>query len=540
MFFTDITAILKKGTATQMHQALYRKYRPATFNDVYGQEHITDVLRYEVEHDSVSHAYLFCGSRGTGKTTCAKILARAINCEAPRGGSPCGQCAACREIAAGTATDVIEMDAASNNGVDAIRQICDEASYTPAMLKRKVYIIDEVHMLSQGAFNALLKTIEEPPEHVVFILATTELQKLPATVISRCQRFDFHRIDVKIIASRLAYIAGQENMTLSEDAAVLLARQAQGGMRDAIGLMELCGAGGSNITGDQVRELLGLSGYDAAAKALTYVAEGNIGALFGIVADVVSSAKDISVYWQELLSFVRDMLICKYAPDPAAYLDLTAQELEILTGTSNKFTMPRLIHICSLLDDAAAKMARTPAAKRMTAELALLKMCRPQLDASAEALAARVSVLEDKLALINMGAPVSGNASQPIEKQPVTQEEAPAAEPPKKEETITADNITTEKVQDISEAISRLDGAHKGLTGFLAQAEIRTSTDGRMLYIFADSFAASLLGQADAKEAIADAFALAKITDGKAGVIVEAKVADTSGSTPADEIGKLL
>ncbi len=523
-----------------MHQALYRKYRPVTFDDVYGQQHITDVLRYEVEHSSVSHAYLFCGSRGTGKTTCAKILARAINCEAPKDGSPCGQCAACREIAAGTATDVIEMDAASNNGVDAIRQICDEASYTPAMLKRKVYIIDEVHMLSQGAFNALLKTIEEPPEHVVFILATTELQKLPATIISRCQRFDFHRIDVKVIAQRLTYIAGQENMTLSEDAAILLARQAQGGMRDAIGLMELCGAGGRDITAEQVRELLGLSGYDAAAKALTYVAQEDIGALFGIVSEVVSSAKDISVYWQELLSFVRDMLICKYAPDPAAYLDLTVQELEILTDAAEKFTMPRLIHICSLLDDAAAKMARTPATKRMTAELALLKMCKPQLDVTPEAMAARISALEDKLALIDMGAPVSKATPAPIKEEPAVQEAAPAAKPPKRDIKTAASDSTTQKVRDISEALSRLDEGHKGLAGFLTGADICTSADGRTLYICADNFAASLLGQADAKEAVASAFALAKITDGKASVIVEAKAAGAKEADPADEIGKLL
>ncbi len=523
-----------------MHQALYRKYRPVTFDDVYGQQHITDVLRYEVEHGSVSHAYLFCGSRGTGKTTCAKILARAINCEAPKNGSPCGQCAACREIAAGTATDVIEMDAASNNGVDAIRQICDEASYTPAMLNRKVYIIDEVHMLSQGAFNALLKTIEEPPEHVVFILATTELQKLPATIISRCQRFDFHRIDVKVIARRLAYIAEQENMALSEDAAILLARQAQGGMRDAIGLMELCGAGGSDITAEQVRELLGLSGYDAAAKALTYVAQEDIGALFGIVSDVVSSAKDISVYWQELLSFVRDMLICKYAPDPAAYLDLTVQELEILTKAAEKFTMPRLIHICSLLDDAAAKMARTPATKRMTAELALLKMCKPQLDVTPEAMAARISALEDKLALIDMGAPMSKTAPAPAKEEPAVHEAAPAASPPEKDTKAPASDGVTQKVRDISEALSRLDEGHKALAGFLTGADIRTSADGRTLYICADNFAASLLGQADAKEAVASAFALAKITDGKANVIVEGKAAGAKEADPADEIGKLL
>ena len=523
-----------------MHQALYRKYRPVTFDDVYGQQHITDVLRYEVEHGSVSHAYLFCGSRGTGKTTCAKILARAINCETPKDGSPCGQCAACREIAAGPATDVIEMDAASNNGVDAIRQICDEASYTPAMLKRKVYIIDEVHMLSQGAFNALLKTIEEPPEHVVFILATTELQKLPATIISRCQRFDFHRIDVKVIARRLAYIAEHENITLSKDAAVLLARQAQGGMRDAIGLMELCGAGGSDITTEQVRELLGLSGYDAAAKAMTYVVQEDIGALFSIVSDVVSSAKDISVYWQELLSFVRDMLICKYAPDPAAYLDLTVQELEILTGTAEKFSMPRLIHICSLLDNAVAKMARTPATKRMTAELALLKMCKPQLDVTPEAMAARISALEDKLALIDMGVPVSNAVPAPVKEEVEVQKAAPAAKPPEKDIKTTAGGSATQKVRDISEALSRLDEGHKALAGFLTGSNICTSADGKMLYIYADNFAASLLGQADAKEAVASAFALAKITDGKATVIVEGKATGAKETEPADEIGKLL
>ena len=522
-----------------MHQALYRKYRPQSFDDVYGQGHITDVLRYEVEHGSISHAYLFCGSRGTGKTTCAKILARAVNCETPRHGNPCGQCAACREIAAGSATDVIEMDAASNNGVDAIRQICDEAAYTPAALQKKVYIIDEVHMLSQGAFNALLKTIEEPPEHVVFILATTELQKLPATIISRCQRFDFYRIDVKVIADRLHYIAEKEQIVFSDDAATMLARQAQGGRRDAIGLLELCGAGGAEISADQVQNTLGLSGYDAAAKAFSYVAQENIGALFGIVAEVVSSAKDISVYWQELLSFVRDMLICKYAEDAAAYLDLTAQEMETLPAAAAQFTMPRLIHICGLLDEAAAKMVRAPAAKRMTAELTLLKMCQPQLDASPEALAARISALEDKLALLDMNTPMV-RPQQKLPEKP-TREEIPVDKPVKEESAapIPAPNESTpERVRDISEALSRLDDSHKSLAGFLAQADISTSADGRTLYIAAEGFAAAMLGQTDAKKAIAQAFALAKITDGKAAVTVETKA--TAEKHAADEIGKLL
>ena len=239
------------------HQALYRKWRPQTFEDVYGQEHITSVLKYETQHNAFSHAYLFCGSRGTGKTTCAKILSRAVNCESPKDGSPCGECPSCRAILDATTTDVIEMDAASNNGVDNIRDIRDEVVYAPSVLKYRVYIIDEVHMLSASAFNALLKTLEEPPAHVVFILATTELNKLPATIISRCQRFDFRRISVPTLTERIELIAKEENIELDHEAAILIAKQAQGGMRDAISLLELCAGSRKRISVDLVNESVG-------------------------------------------------------------------------------------------------------------------------------------------------------------------------------------------------------------------------------------------------------------------------------------------
>ena len=242
-----------------MHQALYRKWRPRRFDEVCGQEHVTDILRYETANGLISHAYLFCGSRGTGKTTCAKILAKAVNCENPQNGNPCCECAACRSIADGSASDVLEMDAASNNRVDDIRTILDEVIYTPGILKYRVYIIDEVHMLSVSAFNALLKTLEEPPAHVIFILATTELQKLPATVISRCQRFDFRRIGTQVLTSRLKFIAKEENIGLDDDAALIIARFAQGGMRDAISLFELCAAGG-RVTAERVYEAVGIGG----------------------------------------------------------------------------------------------------------------------------------------------------------------------------------------------------------------------------------------------------------------------------------------
>ncbi|MBQ2307946.1 MAG: DNA polymerase III subunit gamma/tau, partial [Clostridia bacterium] len=223
-----------------MHQALYRKWRPQTFDDVCGQEHVTSILKYETENNKFSHAYLFCGSRGTGKTTCAKILAKAVNCEASVNGSPCNKCASCLAIDAGTATDVLEMDAASNNGVDNIRDIRDEVVYTPSALKYRVYIVDEVHMLSGSAFNALLKTLEEPPSHAVFILATTELHKLPSTIVSRCQRYDFRRIATDTLVKRLSHIADSEGISYDSDALRIIAKMAQGGMRDAISLLELC------------------------------------------------------------------------------------------------------------------------------------------------------------------------------------------------------------------------------------------------------------------------------------------------------------
>ena len=288
-----------------MYQALYRKYRPSVFSDVCGQEHITSVLRYETESGRVSHAYLFCGSRGTGKTTCAKILAKAVNCENLRNGEPCGVCESCRAIDAGSAPDVLEMDAASNNGVDYIRDLRDTVAYTPAMLKKRVYIIDEVHMLSTSAFNALLKTLEEPPEYVVFILATTELHKLPSTIISRCQRFDFRRIPLQVLSDRLMYIADKEKIHLDPAAAQQIAKQAQGGMRDAISLFELCGGGGADVTLSRVEEVLGLSSYDFLRSVALALAKGDMQSLFGMIDSVCTSSKDIAVFWQELTSMPR-------------------------------------------------------------------------------------------------------------------------------------------------------------------------------------------------------------------------------------------
>jgi len=544
------------GRKKRMHQALYRKYRPQTFDLVCGQRHITDVLSFQVEKGRTSHAYLFCGSRGTGKTSCAKILAKAVNCEAPVGGSPCLCCRSCRDIDAGLSPDVVELDAASNNGVDDIRDICDQAVYVPSMMKKKVYIIDEVHMLSISAFNALLKTIEEPPEHVVFILATTEFHKVPATIVSRCQRFDFRRIDMRVIADNLMNIANKENILLEDEAALLIARQAEGGMRDAIGLFELCSAGGADVTAALVSHVLGLSGYDRALETMEAVSRGDMAKLFEIVAEVTSSAKDIAVFWKELISVTRDMLVSKYTADPAGYLDLTKNETQKLLESAKLFNLNQLIYHCKVLDDAQVRMLRSPATKRITAEFAFLKMCRPELDLSAEALASRIGKLEDAVAL---GTPVVRDAPSlaPTEKNDSTQirEKADPKEPKSKEPELhevpqineKAADVACKKnndelfrVRDISEAVGRLDGTNRGLASFLMSSEAYTSGDGKTLVLRVDPFAAAMFKSDSAKSAIADAFALAKITDGKASVILEVKKAGEKKQSAADELGGLL
>lgn len=392
-----------------MHQALYRKYRPRTFDDMCGQEHITRVLKYEIAHGQISHAYLFCGSRGTGKTTSAKILARAVNCQSPEDGSPCGKCDACRLIESGGETDILEMDAASNNKVDDIRAILDEVVYTPSSLKYRVYIIDEVHMLSQSAFNALLKTLEEPPAHVIFILATTELQKLPSTIISRCQRFDFRRISVPVLTSRLEYIAEREEIDLEHDAALMLARLAQGGMRDAISLLELCAGGRGRVTPAVVNDAVGSTGRVNVSRTVRALAARDAATLFDIVFETDASAKDITVFWGELVAYYRDMLVTKTGVDAAKYLDLTEAESEELSRDAALFTRETLLYHSRLLDEAYISMQRAGAIRRSVAEMTLLRMADERLDTRPEALLSRIAALENTLAGIPMTLPLQND-----------------------------------------------------------------------------------------------------------------------------------
>ncbi|MBO5312736.1 MAG: DNA polymerase III subunit gamma/tau [Clostridia bacterium] len=386
-----------------MHQALYRKYRPSVFDDVYGQEHITSILRQEAMRGSVSHAYLFSGSRGTGKTTCAKILAKSVNCLNPKDGNPCNECENCRAIDSGNTTDVIEMDAATNTGVDYIRDLRENVMYTPAMLKKRVYIIDEAHMLSDSAFNALLKTIEEPPEHVIYIFATTEQHKIPATIISRCQRFEFRRIAMRSLVERLMYIASVEGIELTSEGASLIAKTAQGGMRDAISLMELCAGPHKEITAELVNEILGTSSYDKMCTVAKNIAEKNYAKLFEAINEIVISSKDILVFFADLTAFYRDMLVHKSGV-AESYLELLPAEMKLLEECASLFNIATLIYHSTLLDEAYNNMLRNPTSKRLCAEITMMKMCDPKLSDSSEAILSRLSALEDRITLLSKGA----------------------------------------------------------------------------------------------------------------------------------------
>ena len=392
-----------------MYQALYRKWRPAFFDDVVGQEHITSILKSEVENGKLSHAYLFCGPRGTGKTTCAKIIAKAANCLSPENGNPCGKCEACLAIEAGTTTDVVEMDAASNNGVDSIRELRDGVVYTPADLKFRVYIIDEVHMLSISAFNALLKTLEEPPKHVLFILATTELHKIPATVLSRCQRFDFHRVALDAIVNRLRTVCAGEGITADTESLELIARLSQGGMRDSLNMLEYCAGDGGAITVDKAERLLGAASRTLLSALTNAVSVQDTARALAVIDEIHLSSRDIAVFWRELISFSRDMLI-------AVSTKMQGVKDEVLRASASAFSLPKLLYVLGIFMNAEADMQKNPSGARLYAEMALIRACDSSLSEDTSALLERISALEDKLATGDFAAP-KGVAQAPVQRE---------------------------------------------------------------------------------------------------------------------------
>jgi len=380
-----------------VYQALYRKYRPQTFDDVVGQLAVTQTLKTQLVTDKMSHAYLFTGSRGTGKTSCAKILAKAVNCLHPENGNPCNRCSACRSIDDGSCMDVLEIDAASNNGVDNVRDLRDDAIYTPSQVKKRVYIIDEVHMLSISAFNALLKIIEEPPEHLLFILATTELHKVPATILSRCQRFSFRRISQEDIAARLQFVAYQENIDMDEGAARVLARLADGGMRDGLSLLDqVASATTGELTSERVYACLGIAGEQRCGEMMGYIADHNSKKTLELFNRLYTEGKDLSAMLDELACMVRDLLVMKTAPGSGITMlsgVATDQEVSALT---ERFSTGELVRMMTELQQTMTGFTRS-SSRRLDAELCLMNLCQPELSLDAQSLNARLTRLEEQL-----------------------------------------------------------------------------------------------------------------------------------------------
>ena len=380
-----------------MYQALYRKYRPQTFDDVVGQLAVTQTLKTQLQSGRLSHAYLFTGSRGTGKTSSAKILAKAVNCENPQDGNPCNCCKACLSIDSGACMDVLEIDAASNNGVDNVRDLRDDAIYTPSQVKMRVYIIDEVHMLSISAFNALLKIIEEPPEHLLFILATTELHKVPATILSRCQRFSFRRIGQEDIAARLQYVAYQESIDLDESAARVLARLADGGMRDALSLLDQCASATTGeLNAQKVYSCLGIAGVQECGKLMAYIADHDSGKALRLLDRFYSEGKDMGALLDELACLTRDFMVIKTAPrEGLTMLSGVASDQEV-TALAQRFSSGELVRMMAIIQQTASGFSRS-ASRRVDTELCIVNLCQPELSLDAQAMNARLTKLEEQI-----------------------------------------------------------------------------------------------------------------------------------------------
>lgn len=432
-----------------MYQVLYRKWRPKTFSDVSGQEHITTTLLNELSTNRLNHAYLFTGSRGTGKTTCAKILAKAVNCLHPVNGNPCGECEICKGIDSGGILDVTEMDAASNRKIDDIRQIIDEVQFKPSKCKYRVYIIDEVHMLTTEAFNALLKTLEEPPEHAIFILATTEVHKLPQTILSRCQRFDFHRIPPRAIADRLLYVASQEGVTLSDGAALLAASVADGALRDALSLLDRCIAISSDIDEDVVRSAAGLARKTYLFELANCVINKNTAKALEIVNRLYGESKDMARLCDELLSHFRTLMLIKSVKNPRDIIIMADDEFEQAQVQSDYLSLADIVYYMDVLLRAYQNMGRGTG-DRTELEMAVVKLSSAELDGTIEALTARVTALEKavkKGIKVNYVPEQVQAVSQPVQSEP-PKPEVQKSEPEKVQEVKPV--VETEKDEPVA------------------------------------------------------------------------------------------
>ena len=434
------------------YQALYRKFRPQEFEDVKGQDHIVTTLKNQIKADRIGHAYLFCGTRGTGKTTVAKIFAKAVNCENPEDGSPCGKCPTCQAIADGSSMNVVELDAASNNGVDDVRQIRDEVEYRPTMGKYKVFIIDEVHMLSKAAFNALLKTLEEPPAYVLFILATTERHMIPATIMSRCQKYDFHRISIDTIADRLSELMEQENIQVEPKAIRYVAKAGDGSMRDALSLLDQCIAFhlGEALTYDNVLEVLGAVDTEVFSNMLRHIINQNITGAIGVLDDLVNEGRELGQLVADFTWYMRNLMLIQSVDDMEDVLDMSTDNLAALKEEAQMIKPEVLIRYIKVFSEVGSQIRRATQ-KRILIEIAIIKLCRPQMEQDYDSIIDRLDSIEKR---IKNGVPVAAGTvanGQPAEAAPVKKVPLPAAVP---------DDIT-EVIKNWNSILSEIGGTSK-------------------------------------------------------------------------------
>ena len=453
-----------------MYRVLYRKWRPQTFSDVVGQEHITSTLAHEIESGKVSHAYLFTGSRGTGKTTCAKIFAKAVNCPHTHNGNPCNECEICKGIDDGSILDVIEIDAASNNGVDNIRDLREEANYTPVHTKYRVYIIDEVHMLSIGAFNALLKTLEEPPEHVKFVLATTEVHKLPATILSRCQRFDFHRITPENISARLKYVANEEKINLDDDASLLIARIADGAMRDALSILDRCAGISDHVTSQTVSNAAGLAGKDHLFELVDNINKNNSSEVLSVIDRLHNESCDMERLCSELINHYRNMMIIKTVKDPQKLIVCTDHDLNLYKKQADETNLYKILSCIAELETASG-ILKNSSSKRTQMELTAVKMTIPGIAGDNTAILNRIESLEKSIQLGKITATPNAIEKEKIEPHVESTNESNSM-PIEESVKDSKSDANNENEDDIlfnkwGEVLSLLDVTDKPLTGIL-------------------------------------------------------------------------
>ena len=489
------------------YTALYRKFRPASFDDVKGQDHIVTTLRNQISADRLGHAYLFCGTRGTGKTTVAKILAKAVNCESPVNGSPCGECPTCKAIASGAALNVIEIDAASNNGVDNVREIIEEVTYSPTTGRYKVYIIDEVHMLTTGAFNALLKTLEEPPEYVIFILATTEPHKLPITILSRVQRYDFHRITIDTIAARLRTVADEENLSIEDKALRYVAKAGDGSMRDALSLLDQCVAFhfGETLTYDMALDVLGAVDTGVFDEMLNTIYDGDVVGTMSVLQRVVDQGRELAQFNNDFIWYIRCAMLMKTDSDMTDIIDLNSEDMARLKSTADKVSMEAVLRYINVLSELTAQL-RYSLQKRILIEVTLIRLCKPQTDTDTHSLSERIRQLEERA-----DGGISGNAIDMeeireqiemlakkaakgglVSEEPVVRAPLPAALP----EDVQKVNDNWKKVMaTIGEPCST----------YYSKARRSVSADGRLILAWLDGWEYDASMRADSKASLQNA-----------------------------------